>query len=84
MKRINSVIPSKVKVEDSSRIREVEFDPYEKNTSMGNLIVTFVKGAKYKYYNVGREIFVQFVTSQSVGKAFEALVKNQYKYERLI
>lgn len=84
MKRAVNNLPSIVRIEDSSRIREIQFVPYE-NKSMGDIIITFVKGDKrYKYFNVGREIFVQIVTAQSVGRAFDSLLKNQYQYERLI
>lgn len=47
------------------------------------LIVTFANGSEYKYFDVWKEIFEEFVNAESEGKYFIAHIKNKYEYEKV-
>lgn len=49
-----------------------------------NLIVEFVSGQKYKYFEVPIEILHKLITSYSVGSEFDKLVKKgNFRFEKL-
>lgn len=44
------------------------------------LEIEFNTGKIYKYFNVPRHVFSELVSAQSVGKTFNEVVANNYKY----
>jgi hypothetical protein len=51
------------------------------------LFVRFTKGTVYRYLNVSRETFAAIISADSVGKAFNVLIKakpNDYPYTQLL
>lgn len=72
----------------SSNISSIRYDPIgntDKAIEIGNLTVTFKNGSQYLYENVPLEVTHKIVSSESVGKAFNELIKvdNKYKFSRL-
>lgn len=58
------------KAVNSSAIRALHYEPdYEK------LVVEFVKGTEYSYYNVPEGVFEEFVVAESVGKYYNSFIK---------
>ena len=47
------------------------------NESAKILRVSFKNGRKYEYENVSKDIFETLLDAESVGKAFNALIKSQ-------
>ena len=65
----------------SSNIRAIGHHPLEQSMD-----VEFPNGTKYSYGNVSEEIFQHILTAESVGKAFNNLVKTkpvEHPYTRL-
>lgn len=60
----------------SSYIAETTYDQDEQT-----LEVTFTDGARWRYLNVPRGIYTQFITSPSRGSAFHALIRDVYDAE---
>lgn len=58
---------------DSSNVREVAYD-----TKRHSLRVTFVDGRIYRFENLMPIDFAYLVAAESVGKAFNANVKNKF------
>lgn len=68
----------------STRIREIRY--METTPDMGTLQVHFrdKNNSRYEYLNIPRIIWVKLYFANSVGKAFEELIKrNNYKGRRL-
>lgn len=58
----------------SSQIQSIGYDD-EKN----ELHIIFNNTKRYIYLNVPKEIYNQFLSSDSIGKTFNKLIKNNYK-----
>lgn len=72
----------------SSNISGIRYDPIknpDKAIEIGNLTVTFKNGSQYLYENVPLEVTRKIVSAESIGKAFNELIKadNRYKFSRL-
>ena len=63
----------------SSMIRTCGYDP-----RTYSLTVQFQNGSYYKYFNVKPHDVKLVVTAPSVGKAFNAIIKPQYNYKRIV
>lgn len=48
------------------------------NYATKKLVITFYNNSQYTYEDVPPEIFAQVTSAESVGKAFNARIKNQY------
>lgn len=68
---------------DSSRIREIRY--METTPDYGILEVHFrdKNNSRYTYSNIPRIIWVKLYFAESVGKAFEELIKYNYKGRKL-
>lgn len=69
----------------SSNIQEVSF-VYNPNTKdkLGSLTVEFKSGLTYVYSQVPLEVVEQVISAESVGKAFNELIKKGgYKFQRI-
>lgn len=47
------------------------------------LTILFKKGVIYQYENVPKEVPLQLLNAQSIGKMFHTSIKNKYKFSRL-
>lgn len=47
------------------------------------MYVRFINGTEYAYMNVGKDIFEAFKTAPSVGRYFNASVKEKYPFEKI-
>lgn len=63
---------------DSSQIASIGYDAEEKV-----LEVEFNNKAVYAYSDVPKAVFDELLLADSVGKTFNATVRNQYDYERI-
>lgn len=45
-----------------------------------NLMVTFNHGVTYTYFNVTMEDYLALITSDSIGKALNQIIKGKYNY----
>ena len=48
----------------------------------GLLVVTFKNGTTYSYYNVVLEDYLALITSESIGKAMNQIIKGKYNYAK--
>jgi hypothetical protein len=62
---------TKIKIENSSTIVEVEYHKEEQN-----LDVTFKAGKTYRYYGVPEEVYNEFIKAESLGKYLNANIKS--------
>ena len=63
----------------SSMIKRYGYDP-----RTYTLTVQFQNDSIYKYFNVRPHDLKMVVTAPSVGKAFNAIIKPQYNYKRIV
>jgi hypothetical protein len=63
---------------DSSNIREIGYDEAEKT-----LGIIFHSGILYHYFEVTPETFEEFKTADSLGKYFNANIRNQYDFTNM-
>lgn len=76
--------------DESSMIREVRWEGHESEwyqsvsfSSTGTLWVTFHNGVTYSYENVHMNVYIALQSADSVGRAFNKLVKPYYNYRKL-
>lgn len=67
---------TKIKIENSSTIVEVEYHKEEKN-----LDVTFKTNKTYRYSEVEEEVFKELIAAESLGKYLNANIKNKYNHQ---
>lgn len=67
---------TKIKIENSSTIVEVEYNKKEQN-----LDVTFKTNKTYRYFEVEEEVFNAFIAAESLGKYLNANIKNKYNHQ---
>ncbi len=60
----------------SSNIRSVGFDN-------GTLEIEFNRGGIYQYYNVPETIYQSLIAAQSVGKYFQAHIKDVFQFSKI-
>lgn len=53
-------------------------------TSDKTLVVTFKSGATYEYLGVPHIVASGFMETNSIGKHFDAHIRNKYNYRRVI
>lgn len=70
----------------SSNIEQIGF---EENVSISlnqapiNILkIVFTSGFTYDYYNVPKEVYEDFLKSDSIGKYFHKFIKNDYVFEK--
>lgn len=62
----------------SSNIRSVGYDANQQI-----LEVEFLNGSVYQYFNVGQDLYNQFVQASSLGQFLHQYIKNAYAYSRV-
>lgn len=60
-----------MKIKNSSAISEVRYNPFF-------VTVKFNSGRKYHYYGVTYKTYKAVINAESVGKAYNSLIKGQY------
>lgn len=70
----------------SSNIESIEYRPIPEATEdTGNVTVTFKSGMAYCYFRVPFSVVETIINSESIGKAFNQLIKNGgYEFNRII
>lgn len=65
----------------SSNIRTADYDRTKRELRM-----TFINRPRwtYTYYNVPSRIWVEFVKSQTKGQYFSDIIRNNYRYSRVV
>ena len=65
----------------SSNIRTADYDRVKRE-----LVMTFINRPRwiYIYYNVPSRIWVEFVKSASKGQYFSDIIRNSYRYSRIV
>lgn len=61
----------------SSAIRTIGYSQF--NT----LYIVFNSGLGYRYYDVPREVYEELINSESIGKAYNRLIRGQYEGKRM-
>lgn len=69
----------RLEVTGSSRIKSIEYDPISKE-----LVINYVKGGSYKYFEVPQKEFDEFHNSESVGVHCTLFLGRGYKYEKIV
>lgn len=69
------MIKSQTTFVQSSTIDSLHYDAVAKR-----LMVTFLHGATYTYFDVTLEDYHELITSSSVGKALNSVIKTKYQY----
>ena len=59
----------------------ISFIGYEEETQ--SLYVTFKKGQTYKYNNVSKEVFKEFLNASSVGSYYKSHIIGKYVSEKM-
>ena len=63
----------------SNNIEAIDFDSLN-----NNLLIKFKNSSKvYKYHNVSRSVFENFMSSSSKGRFFIRYIKGKYKFEKI-
>jgi KTSC domain len=62
----------------SSNLASVGYDEQSQT-----LEVEFAGGSVYQYYNVGKELFDQFMTAPSKGQFLSTYIRNAYPFSRI-
>ena len=62
----------------SSTIKAVGYDE-----SIKLLVVEFIKGGKYTYNNVPKNVYEDFMNAESQGKYFAQNIKQTYQYSKV-
>jgi hypothetical protein len=62
----------------SSNLKSSVYD-----TESKTLIIEFTSGIKYRYEDVGHQIYTQFRMSKSQGQFFNSSISKNFKYQKL-
>jgi len=65
-------------IENSSQLKRIEYDEFAQI-----LIVTFVKGSIYEYYDVPAYINYGLVIADSAGSYFNKNIARKFKFEKV-
>lgn len=67
-----------LEISGSSRITSIEYDPDSKE-----LVINYVKGGSYRYFNVPQKEFDEFNDAESVGVQCTLFLGRGYKFEKI-
>ena len=68
----------RLEINGSSRITSIEYDPDSKE-----LVINYVKGGSYRYFNVPQKEFNEFNDAESVGVQCTLFLGRGYKFEKI-
>ena len=69
----------RLEINGSSRITSIEYDPDSKE-----LVINYVKGGSYRYFNVPQKEFDEFNDAESVGVQCTLFLGRGYKFEKIV
>lgn len=69
----------RLEINGSSRITSIEYDPDSKE-----LVINYVKGGSYRYFNVPQKEFNEFNDAESVGVQCTLFLGRGYKFEKIV
>lgn len=69
----------RLEISGSSRINSIEYDPDSKE-----LVINYVKGGSYRYFNVPQKEFNEFNDAESVGVQCTLFLGRGYKFEKIV
>lgn len=75
---MNKKIKKEVLEVDSTAIDKVSYTP-----SNNRLVIKFKNKSEYIYHEVPEEFFYKLKFSESFGKAFNSIIKNNYTFEKV-
>ncbi len=67
-----------IKVKDSALVSKVFYDP-----DTDTLEAVFKNRTRYRYTDVTPKTFAKFVLAESMGKFFNAKIRNKFDYEKV-
>ena len=70
-------------VVESSHLHEVEYTGRGAGSENGSLVVTFKKGARYRYDDVPETVVREMLASSSVGGYFARAIQKTYACEKI-
>lgn len=73
------MIQSQITTVKSSTIDSIY---YTATMTARKLMVTFKNGTTYTYYDVTLEDYLALITSESIGKAMNQIIKGKYNYAK--
>ena len=69
----------RLEISGSSRITSIEYEPDSKE-----LVINYVKGGSYRYFNVPQKEFDEFNDAESVGVQCTLFLGRGYKFEKIV
>lgn len=70
-----------IETPNSSNIKRYGWVPaFDLAQSMGTLVIEFLKGGTYQYFDVPREVFEEMQGAESQGKFLARQIKGRYEY----
>lgn len=69
----------RLEITGSSRISSIEYNPSTKE-----MVINYMKGGSYKYYEVPQKEFDEFKDSESVGVQCTIFLGRGYKFEKIV
>ena len=74
----NRMMLQQLSINSSSHLQSASYDP-----DTMDLIVTFRRGAVYRYKNVSGDVVAGLQNALSAGQYLNAFIKDAFEYERL-
>lgn len=71
-------IQTKKSFTNSSQVKEIEYNEPSKE-----MLVTFLTGVKYVYYDITPEIWKQALEAESIGKFLNSSIKGKFRYGKI-
>ena len=63
-------------------VKSSTIDSLYYSSTTDELMVTFKNGTNYTYWDVTLEDYLTMITSESIGKALNQIIKPKYKYAK--
>jgi hypothetical protein len=67
-------------IQQTTTVKSSTIDSLHYESDDKNLMVTFKHGVTYTYLNVTIEDYLALITSDSIGKALNQIIKGKYDY----
>ena len=63
-------------------VKSSTIDSLYYSSTTDELMVTFKNGTNYTYWDVTLEDYLTMITSESIGKALNQIIKGKYEYKK--
>ena len=67
-------------IQQTTFVKSSTIDSLHYDSNDSNLMVTYKHGVTYTYFNVTMEDYLALITSDSIGKAMNQIIKGKYNY----